>query len=194
MIQCEIISFPSILLLFSAISGGIDKFLYCYKNRVYGGLKMARVKNEKFAIVCCNIEFDALKRFGVNGRNIYWIGNCNELFQRIAMGDTLCVCNVKSFAVGAYDLFHKMRCFSDMGIEFQSLNERFLNFSRSKPMQETTYQALESMANREHEFELWIQASKLNQDAKAQLISRLHYEFLTDIVIMFHNTGIKRRN
>ncbi len=155
---------------------------------------MANVKNEKYGIASCNAEVDALKRMGVQERNIYWTGNCNGLFQRISFGDVLCVCNVKSFAVGAYELYNRLEYLKMRGIEFRSLNEKFLNFSSAKPLPKTTVQVLGNLASREHEFVLWIYNGAVSKDVKNQLISRVRWEFLTNVVLMFSSNGVKHRN
>lgn len=154
---------------------------------------MAKISNEKYGVASCNGEILVLKKMGVQERNIISFSRCNELFHRIMVGDTVCVPNIKSFAVGAYDLVNKMLYLSNNGIEFQSGNERYLSFSTVRPLSVVTVQTLKNIAQREYEFVQWIQNSKLSSDVKLQLISRIRYEFLTDIVLVFGNNGIRKK-
>lgn len=154
---------------------------------------MAKICNEKYGVASSNGEISVLKKMGVSERNIINISKCNEVFNHITVGDILCVPSVKSFAFGAYDLVNKMIYLSNNGVEFQVGNERYLSFSTIRPLSVVTVQTLKNIAQREYEFVQWVQNSKLGNDAKTQLISRIRYESLTDIVLIFNNSGIKKK-
>lgn len=154
---------------------------------------MAKVKNERYGIISCDGEFLAVQQMGVVAKNICWISGYRELLYQLARGDTVCVFSVKSFAVSAYDLLGKLAYFEKCGINFISDNERFLNFSANKLLQNRTVQTLRSIAYREREFELLIQNSNLSTGAKAELISRIRHEFMTEVVLIFQNEGVCKR-
>lgn len=154
---------------------------------------MAKITNEKYGVASCNGEISVLKKMGVPERNIINISRCNELFNRMMLGDILCVSSVKSFAISSYDLVNKMRFLSNRGIEFQSGNERYLSFSAIKPLSVVTAQTLKNIAQREYEFVQYIQKSGLGNSDKAKLISKIQYESLTDIVLVFNNNGIRKK-
>lgn len=154
---------------------------------------MAKICKQRYGIASCSGEIPVLKKMGVPERNIFDVARCNELLHRIMIGDTLCVVNVKAFAIGVYDLVSKMLYLSNNGIEFQSGNERYLCFSPIKPLSVVTVQTLKSYAQREYEFVQWIQTSKLNNEVKTRLISRIRYEYLTDIALVFSNNGICKK-
>lgn len=117
----------------------------------------------------------------------------NALLNRMIAGDTLCVPAVSSFAGGAYDLFGKLQFLSSRGIEFQSGNEFYLNFSSIKPLSVVTVETLKNFASREVEFVQWVQSSQLPDTAKVPLINRIRAESLTDIMIVFNNNGIRKK-
>ena len=154
---------------------------------------MAKISNEKYAIVCSNAEMQIVKKMGVQEKNIYNISFANELFRRMTAGDILCVASIGSFAYGGYDLFCKMQQLSNHGIEFQSGNERYLNFSVIKPLSVVCGEALRNFAVREYEFIQWIQAGTVSSQVKNQLIKRIQWETINDIILVFGNNGIKRK-
>lgn len=154
---------------------------------------MAKLCNEKYGIVSCSGEVQTLRRMGVKECNMANIANCNVLFSRMMAGDTLCVPNVKAFAVGAYDLVDKMLYLSHKRIAFNSDNEKCLNFSPTKVLPFSTVQVLKNLAQREQEFVLSVQNCKCSNDIKIQLISRIRYEYLTMLVLIFCNNGIRNK-
>lgn len=154
---------------------------------------MAEITNQKYGVASCDGEISVLKKMGVAERNIFNISRCNELLNRMMLGDILCVASVKSFSVSSYDLVNKMLFLSNRGIEFQSGNERYLSFSAIKPLSVVTAQTLKNIAQREYEFVQDIQKSNLNKFDKIKLISKIQYESLTDIVLVFNNNGIRKK-
>ena len=134
-----------------------------------------------------------VKKMGVAEDNIVGAGALNDLLNRMLAGDTLCVPTVSSFAGGAYDLFCKLQFLSSRGIEFRSGNEFYLNFSSIKPLSVVTVETLKNFAAREVEFVQWLQSSQLPDTAKVPLINRVRAESLTDIMIVFNNTGIRKK-
>lgn len=154
---------------------------------------MAEITNQKYGVASCDGEISILKKMGVAERNIFNISRCNELLNRMMLGDILCVASVKSFSVSSYDLVNKMLFLSNRGIEFQSGNEKYLSFSAIKPLSVVTVQTLKNIAQREYEFVQYIQKSNLNKFDKIKLISKIQYESLTDIVLVFNNNGIRKK-
>lgn len=118
----------------------------------------------------------------------------NDLLSRMSAGDTLCVPTVASFSGGAYDLFCKLQFLSSRGIEFQSGNECYLNFSSIKPLSVVTIETLKNFASREAEFVRWVQASNLADAVKVPLISRIRAEALQNLVIVFNTNGIRKKS
>lgn len=154
---------------------------------------MAKISNERYAIVSSEGERHLVNKMGVVDKNIYDINMGNELIKRLSAGDTLCVASINSFSAGGYDLFCKLQYLSNQGIEFQSLNERYLNFSVLKPLPPVVCEALRNFAAREYEFLRWIQSGTVSNNVKAQLVNRVQWETLADIMLVFGNNGIKRR-
>lgn len=158
-----------------------------------GSQHSVRQGTQKYGVICRNGESHVVKKMGVPEKNIVGVGAMNALMNRMTAGDTLCVPTISSFAGGAYDLLCKLQFLSNRGIEFQSGNEFYLNFSSIKPLSVVTVDTLKNFASREVEFVQWVQTSQLSDAAKVPLINRVRAEFLTDIMIMFNNNGIRKK-
>ncbi len=152
-----------------------------------------RQGTQKYGVICRNGESHVLKKMGVAEDNIIGVGALNALLNRMLAGDTLCVPSISSFSGGAYDLFCKLQFLASRGIEFQSGNEFYLNFSSIKPLSVVTVETLKNFAAREVEFVRWVQTSQLPDTAKVPLINRIQAESLADIALVFANNGIKKR-
>lgn len=152
-----------------------------------------RQGTQKYGVICRNGESHVLKKMGVAEDNIIGAGALNALLNRMLAGDTLCVPSISSFSGGAYDLFCKLQFLASRGIEFQSGNEFYLNFSSIKPLSVVTVETLKNFAAREVEFVRWVQTSQLPDTAKVPLINRIQAESLADIALVFANNGIKKR-
>lgn len=168
------------------------------KNKGKGTQKRENQQNvrqsaHKYGVICRDGESHVVKKMGVVEDNIVGAGALNDLLNRMLAGDTLCVHTVSSFAGGAYDLFCKLQFLSSRGIEFQSGNEFYLNFSSIKPLSVVTVETLKNFAAREVEFVQWVQSSQLPDTAKVPLINRVRSESLTDIMIVFNNNGIRKK-
>lgn len=148
---------------------------------------------QKYGVICRNGESHVLKKMGVPEYNIIGVGALNDLLIRMLAGDILCVPTVSSFSGGAYDLFGKIQFLASRGIEFQSGNEFYLNFSSIKPLSVVTVETLKNFAAREVEFVRWVQASQLPDAAKVPLISRIQAESLKDLMIVFNSNGIRKK-
>lgn len=154
---------------------------------------MAQIKNVRYGIVNSDYEKNVLKKMGVKEDYICHLSQGTRLIQRMQLGDGLCIATVKSFAVSAYDLVQKLQYLSNRGIDFASSSERYLNFSAIHSLPDATVELLRNIAQREYEFVDWIQKSRFSSEIKAQLISRIQWESLTDISMIFRSTGIKKR-
>ena len=86
-----------------------------------------------------------------------------------------------------------MQFLSNNGIEFQSGNEFYLNFSSVKPLSVVTVETLKAFASREVEFVKWVHGSRLPDAGKVRLINRMQSESLADIALVFANNGIKKK-
>lgn len=148
---------------------------------------------QKYGVVCRNGESHVLRKMGVAEEHIAGAGALDDLLNRMLAGDTLCVPTISSFAGGAYDLFCKLQFLSSRGIEFQSGNEFYLNFSLIKPLSVATVETLKNFAAREVEFVRWVQTSQLPDAAKVPLISRIQAESLKDLMIVFKSNGIRKK-
>ena len=164
------------------------------QQRQGGSQRNPRQGAQKFGVICQNGEFHVLKKMGVPDINIAGVNAMNDLLSRMSAGDTLCVPTVSSFSGGAYDLFCKFQFLSSRGIEFQSGNECYLNFSSIKPLSVVTIETLKNFASREAEFVRWVQASNLADAVKVPLISRIRAEALQDLVIVFNTNGIRKKS
>ena len=154
---------------------------------------MAKISNEKYAIVSSEGEKHLVSKMGVADKNTYDITLGGELLKRMVAGDTLCVASVSSFAFGGYDLFCKLQYLSNQGIEFESFNEKYLDFSVLKPLSASVCNTLRNLAEREHEFVRWVQAGTVSNNVKTQLVNRIRFETLNDIILIFNNIGLKRK-
>lgn len=155
---------------------------------------MAKGWNMKFGIVYHDGEVYVVRKMWVPEQNIAGVGRMSDVVSRMSAGDSLCVPSVKSFACGAYDLFCKLQYLAGNGIEFQSGNERYLGFSAIKPMPIPTRETLRDFAAREEEFIKWVQSGRLDEKSKTMLSNKIRWEFMTNIVLVFENNGIKKRN
>lgn len=115
------------------------------------------------------------------------------MLNQIQLGDTLCVASVKALAVGGVDLFRKMQFLSNKGVDFSSGNERYLNFSVTQPISAVSLETLRNIAQREHEFVELLLKCQINSGLRDQLISRIQWECMTDIVLIFRNKGVMKR-
>ncbi|MBD5513340.1 MAG: hypothetical protein HDR06_01480 [Lachnospiraceae bacterium] len=149
--------------------------------------------SRKYGVIFQQTEAHVVRKMGVADENIVGASELNALLEHMAAGDTLCVPTLSSFAGGAYDLFCKMLFLSGRGIEFQSGNEHYLNFSSIHPLSAVTVETLKEFAAREVEFVKWINCSKLPDTAKIPLINRIRSESLADIMLVFKNNGIKKK-
>ena len=147
----------------------------------------------KYGVISQNGESHVVKKMGVSDQNIVGFSALNALLNRMSAGDVLCVPTISSFAGGAYDLFCKLQFLSNRGIEFQSGNEFYLNFSSIKPLSVVAVETLKNFASREVEFAQWVKSSQLSDAAKVPLINRIRAESLTDIMIVFNNNGIRKK-
>ena len=158
-----------------------------------GKSRKNRNTSQKFGIISRPEEAHIVRKMGVTGGRIVGIQGLNPLLAHMSAGDALCIPTVSSFASGAYDLFCKMQYLSGRGIEFQSGNERYLNFSSVRPLSAVEVETLKFFASREAEFSRWVQCSKLPDVAKASLVKRIQAEYLANVVAVFYNSGIKKR-
>ncbi|MCM1267480.1 MAG: hypothetical protein NC302_06205 [Bacteroidales bacterium] len=149
--------------------------------------------NRKYGVVRQHSEAYVVRKMGVHDKNIIGTGSLNALLNRLAAGDILCVPTIASFAGSAYDLFCKMQFLSSRGVEFQSGNESYLNFSSVKPLSVVSVETLKIFAIQEVEFIKWIQASELPDAAKVPIINRIQAESLAAIALVFKNNGIKKK-
>lgn len=154
---------------------------------------MAQVKNVRYGIMNSDYEKNVIKKMGVKEDCIYHFSQGTNLIQKMQLGDSVYVATVKSFAISAYDLVQKLQYLSNRGIDFASSNERYLNFSAIHSLPDTTVELIRNIAQREYEFVAWVQKTQLSRDAKAKLISRIQWESLTDISMIFRSNGIKKR-
>lgn len=158
-----------------------------------GSQRSVRQGMNKYGVICHNGESHVLKKMEVSEEHIAGAGALDDLLNRMLAGDTLCVPTISSFAGGAYDLFCKLQFLSSRGIEFQSGNEFYLNFSLIKPLSVATVETLKNFAAREVEFVRWVQTSQLPDAAKVPLISRIQAESLKDLMIVFNSNGIRKK-
>lgn len=149
--------------------------------------------SQKYGIIRGHNEAHVVRKMGVVEKNIIGVNGLNALLNRMTAGDVLCVPTISSFAGSAYDLFCKMQFLSNRGVEFQSGNEYYLNFSSVKPLSMVTVETLKLFAVREVEFVQWIHTSKLTDAAKVPLINRIQTESLANIALVFANNGIKKK-
>lgn len=154
---------------------------------------MEQVKNVRYGIMNSDYEKNVIKKMGVKEDCIYHFSQGTNLIQKMQLGDSVYVATVKSFAISAYDLVQKLQYLSNRGIDFASSNERYLNFSAIHSLPDTTVELIRNIAQREYEFVAWVQKTQLSRDAKAKLISRIQWESLTDISMIFRSNGIKKR-
>ena len=147
----------------------------------------------KYGVIRGRAETHIVRKMGVPDKNIAGINGLNVLLNSMNAGDILCVPTIASFSGGAYDLFCKMQFLSNNGIEFQSGNEFYLNFSSVKPLSVVTVETLKAFASREVEFVKWVHGSRLPDAAKVPLINRIQAESLADIALVFANNGIKKK-
>lgn len=158
-----------------------------------GSQRSSRQGAQKFGVICRNGESHVLKKMGVTDNNMVGVNAMNDLLNRMLAGDTLCVPTISSFSGSAYDLFCKLQFLSSRGIEFQSGNEFYLNFSSIKPLSVVTVETLKNFASREVEFVRWVQGSQLPDAAKVPLINRIRAESLKDLMIIFNTNGIRKK-
>lgn len=158
-----------------------------------GSQRNTRQGAQKYGVICRNGESHVLKKMGVSEDNIVGVNALNDLLNRMLAGETLCVPTISSFSGGAYDLFCKLQFLSSRGIEFQSGNEFYLNFSSIKPLSVVTVETLKNFASREVEFVRWVQTSQLPDAAKVPLINRIQAESLKDLMIIFNTNGIRKK-
>lgn len=158
-----------------------------------GSQRSTRQGAKKYGVICRNGESHVLKKMGVSDDNIIGAGALGDLLNRMLAGDTLCVPTISSFSGGAYDLFCKLQFLASRGIEFQSGNEFYLNFSSIKPLSVVTVETLKNFAAREVEFVQWVKNSQLPDAAKVPLINRVQAESLKDLMIVFNNNGIRKK-
>lgn len=149
--------------------------------------------SQKYGVICQRNEAHVVRKMGVSDKNIVATNSLNALLNHMNAGDILCVPTVSSFSSGAYDLFCKMQYMSNRGVEFQSGNEFYLNFSSVKPLSVVTVETLKMFASREVEFVKWAQDSRLPDAAKVPLMNRIQAESLADIALVFANNGIKKK-
>lgn len=152
-----------------------------------------RNASQKYGVICQRNEAHVVRKMGVDDKNIVGTDGLNALLNHMTAGDVLCVPTIASFSGGAYDLFCKMQFLSNRGVEFQSGNECYLNFSSVKPLSVVAVETLKAFASREVEFVKWVQGSRLPDAAKVPLINRIHAESLADIALVFANNGIKKK-
>lgn len=153
-----------------------------------------KANNVRYGIMNSYHEKTMLQKAGIKEQNLCHSSRMNELLQSLQMGDGICVATIKSFAVSAYDLVQKLQWLSVRGIDFASLNEKYLNFSSIHVLPDATVDLIRNIAQRENEFVKQVQNSKMSQEVKNELISRIQWESLTDIAMIFRSNGIKRRN
>jgi len=163
------------------------------KSRNSGKSGSGQVGKCKYGVVRQQGEAHVVRRMGVSDRNIIGTDGLNDLLNRMVAGDILCVPTIASFAGSAYDLFCKMQFLSNRGVEFQSGNEAYLNFSSLKPLSVVSVETLKVFALREVEFVKWVQGSRLPDAAKVQIIRRIQEEALVAVALVFKNNGIKKR-
>ena len=149
--------------------------------------------SQKYGVISQRSEAHVVRKMGVADKNIVGIDGLNALLNHITAGDILCVPTIASLAGSAYDLFCKMQFLSNCGVEFQSGNEIYLNFSSVKPLSIVTVETLKAFASREVEFVKWVNYSTLPDTAKVPLINRIHAESVADITLIFANNGIKKK-
>lgn len=147
----------------------------------------------KYGVIRGRAETHVVRKMGVPDKNIVGINGLNALLSSMNAGNILCVPTIASFSGSAYDLFCKMQFMSNNGIEFQSGNEFYLNFSSVKPLSVVTVETLKAFASREVEFVKWVHGSRLPDAAKVPLINRIQTESLADIALVFANNGIKKK-
>ncbi len=147
----------------------------------------------KYGVIRGRAETHVVRKMGVPDKNIVGIDGLDALLNHMRAGDVLCVPTIASFSGSAYDLFCKMQYMSNRGVEFQSGNEFYLNFSSVKPLSVVTVETLKAFASREVEFVKWVRYSKLTDAAKVPLINRIQTESLADIALVFANNGIKKK-
>ncbi|MCM1047211.1 MAG: hypothetical protein NC433_02150 [Clostridiales bacterium] len=163
------------------------------KNGNSGRSGGSQAGNRKYGVVRQHSESHVVRKMGVYDRDIVGTGSLNALLNRMVAGDVLCVPTIASFAGSAYDLFCKMQFLSSRGVEFQSGNESYLNFSSVKPLSVVSVETLKLFALREVEFIKWIQASGLPDAAKVPIINRIQAEFLASVALVYKNNGIKKK-
>lgn len=154
---------------------------------------MAQIQNVRYGVMNGYYDKNILKKMGVKEENICHYTHLNELLQKMVLGDGVCVVTIKSFAVSAYDLVQKLQYLSTRGIGFASSNEKYLNFSAIHALPDATVELIRNIAQREYEFVCWVQKSRMSPEMKAQMLSRIQWESLTDISMIFRSNGIKRR-
>lgn len=152
-----------------------------------------RNASQKYGVICQRNEAHVVRKMGVSDKNIIGTNGLNALLNRMTAGDILCIPTVSSFAGSAYDLFCKMQFLSNRGVEFQSGNESYLNFSSVKPLSVVTVETLKAFALREVAFVEWVQGSRLPDAAKVPLMNRIQAESLANIALVFANNGIKKK-
>ena len=154
---------------------------------------MAALKNQKYAIVTSQAEVVIVKKMGVAEKNIFQIHQCRELIQQMHLGDVLCVASVRCIAIGTFDFYVTMLELEKRSIEFQSANEKYLNFSTLKPLPAVCVKSIRVLAEHEREFLEMIGNSRMNTASKNTLAQRIKSEFMTCLCVMFCNDGIRKR-
>ena len=158
-----------------------------------GSQRNAQRGVQKYGVICRNAEAHVLKKMGVPDNNVVGVNAMNAVLNRMVAGDALCVPTISSFACGAYDFFCKLQFLSSRGLEFQSGNESYLNFSSIKPLSVATVETLKNFATREVGLVNVIKTLELQDEVKYALSERICKESLTDLVIVFSNNGIRKR-
>lgn len=154
---------------------------------------MAVVKNVQYGIMNSDFEKNIIKNMGVKEADIFHFSQVMQVIQKAALGDSIRVATIKSFAVSAYDLVQKLQYLSNRGINFASNNEKYLNFSAIHALPDAMVELLKNIAQREYEFVCWVQKCRFSREVKMQLISRIQWESLTDICMIFRSNGIKKK-
>lgn len=162
-------------------------------NRAAGSHQNLQRGAQKYGVICRNAESHVVKKMGVPDNNVVGVNAMNAVLNRMVAGDALCVPTISSFACGAYDFFCKLQFLSSRGLEFQSGNESYLNFSSIKPLSVATVETLKNFASREVGLVNVIKTLELQDEVKLSLIDRICAESLADIVIVFSNNGIRKR-
>lgn len=154
---------------------------------------MATLRNQKYALITSQSEIVHVKKMGVSEQNIVPYNQCQQLLQKMSRGDVICVASVRCFATGVYDFWMKMQWLSNQGIEFQSAQEKYLNFSTLKPLSPMTLDSIRILAGHEYEFLQMIQNWRLPDNGKRTLLQRISSEFMTCLCVMFRNNGIRKQ-